>query len=416
LFRSTISPVNEPMAKARRWAALAGLSTLGLALLAPAAAGATLLSAGNGNLAAFNGGVSQVNGTLTAVAGSYGADSRIFQSSYAGTGGGAASGSFKVKWNRGQTVAFGAAFELPSGFHTATAGEQSLLRWSGAREPGGSVEQDAVAIDYSDDTASLVAQTTSGGVITERRLAGPFSVPIGAWFTLQVRQLLGAGSAAYSEVYVDGELVATSRAPTFAGRRVNRVSYGIVDLTAGAEQGPVSLTFDQATAANYTGYVNPFGGDTYYTGRTDMGVDFCLSPGEPIRAIGDGTVVGIIRNWFSGQPYIWYQLLDGPNAGRYVYVAEQIRRLPRIGTQLTAGEPLAYFKKRGTCIEMGWGASNGATWAQATTGYHEGQVTKAGISFARLLISVGVQGPFELHPPPQPKRKHSHRKHPRRKH
>jgi len=413
LFGSTIRPVGGPTAKAkpkRRRAALAVLGMLALWLLAPAAADARLLTAANGNLAAFDGGVSQVSGTLTAVDGTYGADSQIFQASYTGTSGGAASGSFNVNWKRGQTVAFGAAFELPSGFHTAVTGEQSLLRWGGAPESGGRIERDAVVIDYSDDTASLIAETVSGGVSTERTLAGPFSVPIGAWFTLQVRQLLGSGSAAYSDVYVDGEVVATSRAPTFAGQRGRRVSYGIVDLTAGAEQGPVSLEFDQATAANYTGYVNPFGGDTYYTERTDMGVDFCLTPGEPIRAIGDATVVGVMRNWFVGQPYIWYQLLDGPEAGRYVYVAEQIHRLARVGTQLTAGEPVAYFKRRGTCIEAGWSAADGATWAQATTGYHEGQVTKAGVSFARFLISLGVQGPFELHPTPPPKRKHTHRK------
>jgi hypothetical protein len=146
----------------------------------------------------------------------------------------------------------------------------------------------------------------------------------------------------------------------------------------------------------YTGYVNPLWGDRYVTGRTDMGVDFCLRQGEPIRALGDGIVVGISPHWFKGQPYIWYQLLDGPSAGRFVYVAEQIGRLARIGTPLTAGQTIAKYKRAGTCIEMGWSARNGATMAQATTGYHEGQVTKAGASFARFLMSLGVRGGFEL--------------------
>jgi hypothetical protein len=143
-------------------------------------------------------------------------------------------------------------------------------------------------------------------------------------------------------------------------------------------------------------YTNPFAGDNYYVGRTDMGVDVCLSPGDPIRAVGNGVVVGVIHNWYKGQPYIWYQLTSGPNTGRYVYVAEQIAHLARIGQVLRPGQPIARYAARGTCIETGWSASSGWTWAQATTGYHEGQATAAGVSFAHFLISLGVQGNFEL--------------------
>ncbi|MDQ6821731.1 MAG: hypothetical protein M3076_15590 [Actinomycetota bacterium] len=377
-----------------------------IATLGPATAQAALLSAADENLAAFSGGLVQTNGTLTAVSGGYGRDAQSFSATYSGTGGGAASGSFQVRWKQGQTVSYGAAFELPTGFHSATAGSQTLLRWDSRPEASGAVEQEGVVVDYSNDTASLVDTTVSGVLATQRVIAGPFPLPIGSWFTLQVRQLLGSGATAYTDVYENGQLVAASRVPTFAGTRINHVRYGIVQLDAGADQGPVSMSFDQATAANYTGYVNPLGGDSYVNGRTDMGVDFCLDPGEPIRALGDGIVVGISPNWFRNQPYLWYQLVDGPHAGRYVYVAEQVRGLPKIGTQLTAGQPLAYYKKRGTCIEMGWSAVDGATLAQATTGYFEGQITKAGVSFARFLISLGVQGTFELKPTP---RRHKHR-------
>jgi hypothetical protein len=145
-------------------------------------------------------------------------------------------------------------------------------------------------------------------------------------------------------------------------------------------------------------YQNPFAGDQPYVGRTDMGVDICLSPGDPIHALGDGAVTGIIRNWAGRQPYVWYELSDGPYAGRYVYVAEQITDLPRIGQTLHAGEVIAHYAKKGTCIETGWSAAGGETQAQATTGYTEGQTTIAGVSFARLLISLGVQGTFDLVP------------------
>ncbi len=162
-------------------------------------------------------------------------------------------------------------------------------------------------------------------------------------------------------------------------------------------------------------YQNPFAGDTYYTGRTDMGVDLCLTKGEPIRAIGDGVVVGIDRDWFDGEPYLWYRLSGGPNAGRYVYVAEQIWHLAHVGQVLQAGDVIARFAPKGTCIETGWGTSAGWTLAQSTTGYTEGERTAAGVSFAHFLQSLGVQGPFELVSSATAARA-KHKKHPHKKH
>jgi hypothetical protein len=153
-----------------------------------------------------------------------------------------------------------------------------------------------------------------------------------------------------------------------------------------------------AGARAATPYQNPFSAEQPYVGRTDMGVDLCLTPGDPIRALGDGVVTGIIRNWDGREPYVWYQLTSGPSAGRYVYVAEQITGLPRIGQTVHAGDVVARYAKKGTCIEIGWSAADGETQAQATTGYTEGEVTVAGVSFARLLISLGVQGVFDLVP------------------
>jgi hypothetical protein len=160
-----------------------------------------------------------------------------------------------------------------------------------------------------------------------------------------------------------------------------------------------ALTLPALPAHAAAAYQNPFTGDQYYVGRTDMGVDLCLTTGAPIRAVGDGVVVGIERNWFERQPYIWYALTTGPEAGRYIYVAEQIDHLARIGQTLQAGDVVARYARTGSCIETGWSASDGATLAVVTTGYHEGEVTPAGISFARFLMATGVQGQFELTAP-----------------
>jgi len=367
-------------------AALLGLL---VSIALPSAANATLVSARNGNLAAFSGGVSTTGGALTATADRYGGDRKTFSAAYTGPGGAAVGGSLSVDWTPGQRVAWGAAFRLAPGFHAATEGQHEIIGWEGG------VTQEGVVIDYSDDLAYLVSSPGSGA---QQVLAGPFSLPTGRWFTLQVRQLLGSAPSSYSRVYVNNKLVGSSSATTLIADQVGEVSYGIVQLTPPAQVGPVSVEFDQALAGVYTGYGNPFAGERYITGRTDMGVDFCLKPGAPIRAIGDGVVVGMSPDWFRYQPYVWYQLVDGPYAGRYVYVAEQITRLAHIGAPLSAGQLVARFKRSGTCIETGWSAADGATLAQATTGYHEGQVTRAGVAFARFLMTLGVLGRFELHP------------------
>src|SRR5438270_13524374 len=111
----------------------------------------------------------------------------------------------------------------------------------------------------------------------------------------------------------------------------------------------VVLIAGAASARAATAYQNPFNAEAPYVGRTDMGVDVCLSPGDPIRAVGNGVVVGIMRNWFEKQPYIWYRLTGGPSAGRYVYVAEQIKHLAPIGSTLQAGDVVARYAGKGTC-------------------------------------------------------------------
>ena len=143
-----------------------------------------------------------------------------------------------------------------------------------------------------------------------------------------------------------------------------------------------------------------------------MGVDVCLTPGDPIRAIGNGIVAGIMRNWYAGQPYIWYQLTGGPQAGQYVYVAEQIDHLARIGQSLQAGDVIARYAKSGSCLETGWSMADGETQAEASTGYTDGQVTPAGVSFARFLLTLGVTGQFELSAPQtQPNRASTTKRH-----
>lgn len=394
-----------------------GLATILCALtaLGPAASAATL-SAANGRLSAFPS-QGAYGGSLGTARGGYAGDTWAFAARVSGASGYEYSrGRFNVAWTAGSTVTYSAAFLLPSSFATARTGQVALMGWDNygvARD----WEEDALNVNLGNDRASLVHETVTGGRTAMRNLTGSFRVPVGRWFTLRVTQTLGAPPVARNAVYLNGRRVGFSTTWNLVHRSATAVRYGIVAASGGAQFGRTRLDFDRATASSRTppappavsattsGYVDPFT-TSYSVGRTDMGVDLCLPAGAPIRAVGRAAVLGIDPNWYTDpstgkpQPYIWYRLLAGPDAGQVVYVAEQINVLVSVGQTLAAGQRIATFAKSGTCIEMGWGDPSGSGWtdAQVTTGYAESQVTPAGVSFAKFLISLGATGPFSLTP------------------
>jgi hypothetical protein len=124
--------------------------------------------------------------------------------------------------------------------------------------------------------------------------------------------------------------------------------------------------------------------------RTDQGVDAQMPVGAPILAPSAVKVLAIIPNWYAGQPLVYFELLNGPDAGRVQYVAEQITGIAPGGTILAQGQVIARFAASGTGIEYGWSTLNGVTLARATTGYGEGQVTPAGRSIRAWLNALGA--------------------------
>jgi hypothetical protein len=151
-------------------------------------------------------GIQQVNGTLTATGPRFRTDAQTFAAAYSGSGqassssgqagsgsgqagsgsgqagsgsgqagsgsgqagagdgvtaSGQASGTFRVRWRQGQSVAYGAAFYLPTNFHTAPTGQQALLRWDSVTGPAGRSQQGGVVIDYSDNAGYLVTATVA---------------------------------------------------------------------------------------------------------------------------------------------------------------------------------------------------------------------------------------------------------------
>jgi hypothetical protein len=124
--------------------------------------------------------------------------------------------------------------------------------------------------------------------------------------------------------------------------------------------------------------------------RTDQGVDATLPVGAPILAPGKIKVLAIIQDWYAGQPLVYFELLNGPDAGKVQYVAEQITDIAPGGTILQPGQAIARFAPHGTAIEYGWSTLNGVTLARATTGYEEGEATPAGKSMRAWLNSLGA--------------------------
>jgi len=136
-------------------------------------------------------------------------------------------------------------------------------------------------------------------------------------------------------------------------------------------------------------YIDPLQYVTVW-GRTDQGVDASMPVGAPILAPSTVKVLAIIPGWYAGQPLVYFELLNGPDAGKVQFVAEQITSIAPPGAILQQGQPIARFAPSGTAIEYGWSTLNGVTLAKATTGYEEGQVTPAGQSIRAWLNSLGA--------------------------
>ncbi|MGA2924675.1 MAG: hypothetical protein ABSG43_01585 [Solirubrobacteraceae bacterium] len=136
-------------------------------------------------------------------------------------------------------------------------------------------------------------------------------------------------------------------------------------------------------------YIDPLQYVTVW-GRTDQGVDASLPVGAPILAPCTVKVLAIIPNWYAGQPLVYFELLNGPDAGKVQYVAEQITDIAPAGRILQQGQAVARYAASGTAIEYGWSTLDGVTLARATTGYEEGEATPAGQSMRAWLNSLGA--------------------------
>ncbi|HKB51274.1 MAG TPA: lytic murein transglycosylase [Solirubrobacterales bacterium] len=129
-------------------------------------------------------------------------------------------------------------------------------------------------------------------------------------------------------------------------------------------------------------YVSPFVSATQ--GRIDQGVDF--TGAGPILAVGDAQILATgALGWPEGGGVL-YRLLDGPEAGRVIFVYEGVQATVRAGDRVSAGQQIATFVAGGS-IEMGFADENGVPLSHAE--YNEGDETVWGHRMADFLSSLG---------------------------
>ncbi|HEY4451014.1 MAG TPA: M23 family metallopeptidase [Solirubrobacteraceae bacterium] len=166
------------------------------------------------------------------------------------------------------------------------------------------------------------------------------------------------------------------------------------DASTGEAPSAVGLPARAGSAAPASsssgGYVNPLPG--FKLSRTDMGVDATAAPGTPIRALGNAKILGIQPDWYAGQPYLYYELLDGPQKGQVQYVAEQIAPTVKAGDVVKAGQTIAHYASSGTGIETGIGTHGWQTLAQqeGRTGDSTHGNAPAGLRERKILEALGA--------------------------
>lgn len=135
-------------------------------------------------------------------------------------------------------------------------------------------------------------------------------------------------------------------------------------------------------------YRNPFRSIKNLTPeRIDMGVDY--SGSGPFYPVGTGVITNLYNSGWPGGGFISYRLTDGPDAGKYVYVAEDVTpaRGINIGSKVTPNTVIGYLNNY---LETGWAAPPGTGNALGAPDFTGSNATPAGVNFNKLLVSTGT--------------------------
>src|SRR5579875_3154940 len=117
-------------------------------------------------------------------------------------------------------------------------------------------------------------------------------------------------------------------------------------------------------------------------------------PGEPPSDAAITSAMADSPGW-PGGGWITYRLTGGPDAGKMVYLAEDVTPAVSAGEHVTAGTVIARMYDGGAGIETGWATPDGSTalsQAPEAGGISGGGPfpTAVGASFDGLLTRLGV--------------------------
>jgi hypothetical protein len=236
-----------------------------------------------------------------------------------------------------------------------------------------------------------------GRPAAERRKAGHWwMVAIGAVtfavaFQVSVLPSAHAGGGARKSVIAAG--VSAPVHPAYA----DLGSAGLLSRWLASPAVGVPPTHPCQPTSGSSDYVNPLARARVTPERIDQGVDYAGS--GTLTAIGTATITHVATGG-TGWPgaFIEYRLLDGPDAGCFVYYAEGVAPAAglRVGAKVAAGQAVAtIIPSWETGIELGWGAgSNTGTYAARTHEWSarsdEDDIPSAsGKIFSALIASLG---------------------------
>ncbi len=142
-----------------------------------------------------------------------------------------------------------------------------------------------------------------------------------------------------------------------------------------------------------SGYRNPLRRARVTGERVDMGVDYGGS--GPVFALGAGTIEQVYNSGWPGGTFIAELIADGPLAGQYVYVAEDVAPAVSVGQHVT---PRTVIGDLNGQMETGFAAGPpnlGTTMAAASgqippSGDPGAYPTVWGERYNKLLVSLGA--------------------------
>jgi hypothetical protein len=148
----------------------------------------------------------------------------------------------QVSWSSGSDVWYGMALQVPDAERFCY---WNPIRWDNYKTYGGTGDVGGLSIE---DGRLNVIQNHYGEA--ERRLISGPAVPEGRWFWVEIHQRLSdTDGQALSELYVDGRLVGSSTAANSAGRQIDHLRFGVVNV-AGSCSKPGTVDFDRASISD----------------------------------------------------------------------------------------------------------------------------------------------------------------------